>query len=159
MYVHATDSLPSHALAIAEPAANLMTADAGDTRALSSLGTSLPSATDWRVAVVQGVDGLCFVRRGTGDWKGVITVGEGRVATLGTREQQASLRPALLQTGSGPSAKAVNPSDDDGLQVPSTATSESAPWQRWVAGLLFFVGLGLAMKSGSMMLDGARKYG
>jgi hypothetical protein len=135
------DAMPSATTAFSQ-AAVVTTADARDF-GRSPVGSTI--STDWRVAEVPGAEGLCFVRRGTGDWKGVITVCEGRVAPLGSLPRPV-LTPAVMH-GASNTGMAVSASGSGGL------------WQRFAAGFLMLLGLGLAVKSGAMMMEGARKYG
>jgi hypothetical protein len=136
------DAMPSATTAFSQ-AAVVTTADARDF-GRSAVGSTI--STDWRVAEVPGAEGLCFVRRGTGDWKGVITVCEGHVAPLGSLP-----RPVLT-------AAAMHPASNAGSATSMTGGTVGL-WQRYAAGFLMLLGLGLAAKSGAMMMEGARKYG
>ncbi len=157
MFAHATDSLPSYQIAYADAASTTMMAVASDAHPRPAIGASVPAAGDWKVAPLPGTDGLCFVRRGTGGWNGVITVCDGRLAPLG-EVQRATLQPAVSRQAT--TLVMASPiSWLDSVRRSLATPAASLAWQRGASYLLLAIGLGLAMKSGSMLLQGSRKYG
>lgn len=154
MFVHATDALPIHQAALNPPAV-VMTADASDISRLMAPNRAIAAgAGEWRATEVPGVEGLCFVRRGSGEWKGLITVCEGRVSTLGAMAKPSLDAVALKVSGDAGGFRSASETAS-----PRGAHLDLTVWQRWAAWFLLAAGLGLAVKSGSMMLDGMKKYG
>lgn len=166
MFIHPVDTLSDFSFT-AGGASGAAPSVAAAQATPQPIGSSLAGSSGWRVTRVAGIDGLCFARRGSGGWNGLITVCQGQVATLGSLPRP-TLTPAVLRrirseppVSSPIDGDAFRTHDERVFEHVSTPLSSvtARALQQLAAGVLLFLGIALALKSGAMLLEDGRRYG